>query len=219
MGGVKHNGTLDVLACDFNSWDRLFLGEKMVDLTRKTWAVFGYKGSGKSILAQYIAASYGESCLYYDTLHDVPGEVKFHSYPPTDRRNIAELKNIAALAQKSKQYKLLIIDEANRFCPPKPVPLPQFIADMNDWCRHPQYNLSVGYLARRPVQLNTDLTEIADYLFIFQLGGKNDIQYLNDLRTGLGDVVQNLKPYHFVLAGPDRRWLTFSPIDIGKIKP
>ncbi len=190
----------------------------MIDLTRKTWAVFGYKGSGKSVLAQYIAASYGASCLYYDTLHDVPGEVLFHSYPPTDRHSITELKNIVSLAQKSKQYKMLIIDEANRFCLPKPTPLPQFIADMNDWCRHPQYNLSVGYLARRPVQLNTDLTEIADYLFIFQLGGKNDIQYLNDLRAGLGDAVQSLKLYHFVVARQDRHWEVMAPIAIGKIK-
>jgi len=184
----------------------------MIDLTRKTWAAFGYKGGGKSTLAQFIAESYGDSCLYYDTLHEVPAEVKFHSYQPADRHTLTELKNIVSLAQKSKQYKMLIIDEANRFAKPKPTPLPQFIADMNDWCRHPQYNLSVGYIARRPVQLNTDLTEIADFLFIFQLGGKNDVQYLNDLRAGLGDAVQNLKPYHFVVAYQSRHWDIMPPI-------
>lgn len=190
----------------------------MIDLTRKTWAAFGYKGGGKSTLAQFIAASEGAACLYYDTLHEVPDEVKFHSYAPNNRQSMAELENIVTLVKNSKGYRMLIIDEANRYCKPKPVPLPQFIADMNDWCRHPQYNLSVGYIARRPVQLNTDITEIADYLFIFQLGGKNDIQYLNDLRSGLGDAVQNLKPYHFVVAVQDRSWRVMAPIDIGKIK-
>lgn len=186
-------------------------------LTRKTWAVFGYKGGGKSALAKFIATAYAEKCLYYDTLHEVPENVKFHSYPPKNRYNITELENVIYLIQTSKRYRMFVIDEANRFCPPKPKPLPQGIADMNDWCRHPQYNLSVVYIARRPVQLNTDLTEIADYLFIFQLGGRNDIQYLNDLRNGLGDAVKNLSLYHFILVEPDRTWSIKTPIDYNKI--
>lgn len=189
----------------------------MIELTRKTWALFGYKGSGKSTLAQYIAASYGASCLYYDTLHEVPGEVKFHSYPPVNRQSVAELERIVEVVKSIKRYRMFIIDEANRFCKPKPVPLPQGIADMNDWCRHPQFNLSVGYIARRPVQLNTDLTEIADYLFVFQLGGKNDIQYLNDLRSGLGDAVMDLPLYHFAQVYPDRTWDIMSPIEPSKL--
>jgi len=189
----------------------------MIDLTRKTWALFGYKGGGKSTLAQYIASSYGASCLYYDTLHEVPDEVKFHSFQPVNRQSVAELEHLVEIIKNSKRYRMFIIDEANRFCKPKPVPLPQGIADMNDWCRHSQYNLSVGYIARRPVQLNSDLTEIADYLFIFQLGGKNDIQYLNDLRSGLGDVVKDLPLYHFVQVYPDRHWDILSPISPQKI--
>jgi len=184
----------------------------MLDLTCKTWAIFGYKGSGKSTLAQYIATTYGTRCLYYDTLREIPDDAKFHSYPPKNTHSITELQGIVTLAKNSNRYRMLIIDEANRFCKSKPSPLPQFIADMNDWCRHKPYNLSIGYIARRPVQLNQDLTEIADYLFLFSLGGKNDIQYLNDLRAGLGDAVQELEPYHFVIAGQDRHWEVMSPI-------
>ena len=184
----------------------------MIDLTRKTWASFGYKGSGKSTLSKYIASQYGDDCLYYDTMHEASPEASFHYYRPADRRSITELENIVELVGKTKRYRMFVIDEANRFCKPKPYPLPQGIADLNDWCRHPQYNLSVGYIARRPVQLNTDLTEIADYLFIFQLGGKNDIQYLNDLRDGLGDDVKDLPPYHFAMVFPDRTWEVMEPI-------
>lgn len=184
----------------------------MIELERKTWTAFGYRGSGKSTLAQHIANSYGGSCLYYDTLHEVPDTVKFHSYQPANKHSLAELERIVEVVKSTKQYRMLIIDEANRFCKGKGIPLPQSIADMNDWCRHPQYNLSVGYIARRPVQLNTDLTELADYLFIFQLGGRNDIQYLNDLRAGLGDAVKDLPLYHFAQVYPDRHWDIMSPI-------
>jgi hypothetical protein len=45
-------------------------------------------------------------------------------------------------------YSLFIIDEANRFCPPKPKLLPAAVADLNDQNRH--YLMSVGYVARRP---------------------------------------------------------------------
>lgn len=188
-----------------------------INLTRKTWAIFGYKESGKSILAKTIAAKYGAKCLYYDTLHEAPPEAPFHSYQPKNRQNIGELESIIKLVKNGKMYRMFIIDEANRFCPPKPRILPDGIADMNDWCRHPQYNLSVGYIARRLVQINTDLTEIADYLFVFQLGGKNDIRYLNDLRSGLGDVVLNLPLHHFALVYPDRTWRVFNPVTPDKI--
>ncbi|MAF36578.1 hypothetical protein CL622_05680 [archaeon] len=190
----------------------------MLKLTRKTWAAFGYKGGGKSTLSQFIGAEYGDKCLYYDTLHEVPPEVGFHVFQPKNRQNVGELLSVIRLIQANKRYRMLIIDEANRYAKPKPNPLPQAIADMNDWARHPQYNLSVGYVARRPTQLNTDLTEIADYLFIFQLGGKNDIKYLNDLRSGLGDVVQNLPPFHFVVVDQSRNWEVMRPVDIDKIK-
>ena len=188
-----------------------------LQLTRKTFAIFGYKAGGKSTLAQYIASKYGETCLYYDTLHEVPDSVNFFSYSPVARQSLAELLGIIKIIQTSRHYRLFIIDEANRFARAKPAVLPQELADMNDWCRHPQYNLGIGYIARRPVQLNQDLTELCDYLFVFQLGGKNDIQYLNSLRQGLGDVVLNLPLYHYCLVYPDRKWKVFSPIKPIKI--
>lgn len=188
-----------------------------INIARKTWAAFGYKGSGKSMLAKTIGQTYGVKCLYYDTLHEIPLEAKFHSYPPKNRQSVGELEAVIALLKANKAYRLFIIDEANRFCTPKPHPLPQGIADMNDWCRHPQFNLSVGYIARRPVQINSDLVELCDFLFIFQLGGKNDIQYLNDLRKGLGDTVLNLKPFYYCFVYPDRKWEIMSPVKADKI--
>ena len=188
-----------------------------LDLTRKTWAVFGYKESGKSLLAKMIAEKYADKCLYYDTLHEVPVAAKFHSYPPKNRHSPLELESVIALLKANKRYRLFIIDEANRYCPPKPHPLPQGVADMNDWCRHPMFNLSIGYIARRPVQINTDLIELCDYLFVFQLGGKNDLKYLNDLRRGLGDAVQALPRFHYALVKPDRTWILCEPIKASKI--
>ena len=185
-------------------------------LARKTFAIFGYKASGKSTLAKFIAETYKTKCLYFDTLKECPADVSFHSYKPKTAHNPAELDAVVSLLKSNHRYRMFIIDEANRYCPPKPTPLKPNIADMNDWCRHPEYNLAVGYIARRPVQINSDLIELCDYLFIFQLGGKNDIKYLNDLRTGLGETVKNLPLYHYVIVKQDRTWSAMKPIKPGK---
>ena len=182
----------------------------MIDLKGKTSCIFGLRGTGKSTLLNYVANHFGNKALVYDTLHEVPKEAKYNVYKPINRYNAGELELVTKSVIESKQYHFFAIDEANRFCLPKPNPLPPFIADLNDQCRH--YQITVFYLARRPTQLNQDLTELADYLFIFHLKGKNDIRYLEDLSLGLGDVVLSLSPFNFVLVMPNRSFKAYSPI-------
>lgn len=178
-----------------------------LDLENKGFCIFGLPDSGKSTLAHYILAPFGTQALVYDTLHEYPSVV-FDTYCPKDRNSPVELDMVIRIAMR--RYKLIIIDECNRFCPSKPAPLPQAVADLNDWRAH--YGATVGYIARRPVQLNQDLTELAHYLFIFALKGKNDINYLNDLASGLGDTVSELEPYHFVVVDPARAYLIYPPV-------
>ena len=104
----------------------------------------------------------------------------------------------------------MVIDEANRHCPPKPSPLPAAVADLNDQCRH--YLMTAGFIARRPSQLNQDLTELADYIFIFRLTGINDIKYLNNTVSGLGEAVQGLEKHGFIQVNPDKSYNIMEPI-------
>ncbi len=195
-----------------------------MDLTGKSWAEFGLKGSGKSTLTDNILTAYGTDALYYDTANESPKESNYYVYRPDSAYSVAELETVinaikpAALPDggyKVPKYKLFVIDEANRTCPSKPAPLPPAVADLNDQCRH--YVISVGYIARRPSQLNQDLTELADYLFIFRLTGKNDIAYLNNTVTGLGDAVQRLAPFEFVTVYPDRHYSITPPVTPGAL--
>lgn len=181
----------------------------MLDLSSKGFCIFGLPDSGKSTLANSILTPYGSNAFIYDTLGEYSDE-PYDSYIPNDRNDAAELELVTRSIMASRRYSLFIIDETNRFCPSKPVPLPSAIADLNDFRAH--YGLAVGYIARRPVQLNQDLTELAHYLFIFQLDGKNDVHYLNDLKDGLGDAVTNLNPYHFILYHKGSDFEVYSPI-------
>ena len=104
----------------------------MLDLENKAFCIFGLPDSGKSTLANYILNQYGASAFVYDTLREYPAD-PFDSYSPKNQNDVAELESIIRAAIASGRYSLIVIDEANRFCPPKPAPLPQAIADLNDW--------------------------------------------------------------------------------------
>lgn len=182
----------------------------MLDLKSKGFCIFGLPDSGKSTVANKILSDYGPNAFVYDTLGEY-ATGPYDSYIPKERNDPAELEVVTRNIMASRRYSLFIIDEANRFCPSKPVPLPSAVADLNDFRAH--YELAVGYIARRPVQLNQDLTELAQYLFLFQLDGKNDCSYLNDLKNGLGDAVANLSPYHFILYHKGFDFELYSPVD------
>ncbi len=187
----------------------------MIDLEGKSFVILGLKGTGKSTLADKILNNYAEQAMYYDTLHEAPEDSPFDIYQPKDRYSVPELeaviKAIVPLnASQLPKYRLFICDEANRFCPPKPASLPATVADLNDQCRH--YLMSAGFIARRPSQLHQDLIELAAYLFIFRLTGKNDIKYLNNTVSGLGDAVVSLADFEFVTVNPDRSYFICNPI-------
>lgn len=186
----------------------------MVNLANKTFAIFGLRGSGKSVMAHHLGTLYGKKALLYDTLNEFPEASKYHKYIPEIRGDTTELSVIAKAVMANRKYKMFIIDEANRYAPSKPHPLPQAIADLNDWHRH--FDLSVGYIARRPVQLNQDLTELAEFLIIFNLKGRADLRFLEDINSGLGDTVVALKPFHFVIVDKNRQYEIYKPIPFDK---
>lgn len=184
----------------------------VIDLTAKGFCVFGLRGAGKSVLIRSIASGIAGHCLYYDTMHECSVDTPFDFYQPKSRYSDDELQKVVKWVMQKRHYKALLIDEANRFCPTKPAPLPQAVADLNDMQRH--YGLTVGYIARRPVQLHQDLTELAAYIFCYTLHGKNDLKFLDNLKKGLGDVVSSLPPFHFVAVDQNRNVTVHSPVNL-----
>lgn len=185
-----------------------------IELRRKTFVIVGLRGTGKSTFANYVCSDFGKDALVYDTLGEAPDNASYDCYVPRNRNSASELDAVINAVIQSRKYQLFVIDEANRFAPSKPTPLPPMLADLNDQCRH--YGITVGYIARRPVQLNQDLTELSDYIFCFHLKGKNDIKYLDNLSTGLGDAVLSLTGFQYVMVMPDRSYRIMNPIVASK---
>jgi len=186
-----------------------------LEIENKCCCVFGLRLSGKTVFARWILKEYGPRAIVYDTLHEYP-DSPFDSYRPQDRYSIPEYEEFVRAVMAGREYKILAIDESNRYNKSKPNPLPQATADLNDWMRHEQYQLGCIHIARRPVQLNQDITELAEYLVVYNLKGRLDIAYLNGLSDGLGDTVLMLPKYHFVLVQPDRTFSIHPPVPFSK---
>jgi DNA helicase HerA-like ATPase len=183
------------------------------DLTNKRFVILGLQGSGKSQLAKHLL-QHEQAHIVYDVMHEHSG---FNRYIVKHRKHgkdgIDELNLfVQKVVIESKRIRLFILDEANRYCPPKPAPLPDSILELNDWQRH--WNISFGSIARRPTQLNSDLTELANYKFIFQLTGVKDLAYLDSIVKGLGDQVLTLPPFHFVIVYPNHQTEIQAPIKL-----
>lgn len=189
-------------------------------LLNKTTVIFGLRGSGKTTFAEYLADSDTYTAIVYDTVKEYPINKKFDVYRPVNPYSIGELVTFINAyikdypEKKTKKYNLCIIDEANRFAPGGGARLDPALVDLNDQLRHPPYELGVVWIARRPTQLHPDITGLADNVLCFLLTGKNDIQYLNDLKRTYGDAVEELPKYHAVLL-KDGKMHYVNPIKIG----
>jgi hypothetical protein len=185
-----------------------------MDFKGRRFALLGLQGSGKTVNAKWILKHYPRH-LVYDPLKEYQG---FNRYLPTYRNysfeSIAELNTAVQklVFDRPNQLDLFVIDEANRYCP-NMRSLPDIIGQLNDFNRH--MNIGFGVIARRPVQLNTDLIELAHDLFIYRLKGKNDIAYLNDLADGLGEAVLSLQPFHYVHVNEFREFEVLAPVAMG----
>lgn len=89
---------------------------------------------------------------------------------------------------------VLIVDESNVVFN-KNVLLPnakQFVNTL----RHVKVDLYV--VARRPVDINITISELAQNRYIFRVSGVNDIKRLNDIFIGLGDRAFNLGEHDYI---------------------
>lgn len=185
-----------------------------LNLKDKRLCIFGFPGQGKTNLLCYLASLYGERAFIYDTMHEYPTDAAFDIYRPADRWSVPTMEKVLNMVVRRRYYRFVAIDEANRFLPSKPRELPQIIGEINDCCRHPEYGFTPVFVARRPTQLNQDITELAHYLIIFHLKGRNDIDALNNFNAGLGDAVIALPPFHFMVVDERREWHQHKPVPL-----
>lgn len=186
-----------------------------LELKRKQVAVFGLKGTGKSNLLQYLLTEYpghsGHLCYDVCQEHD-----SLNTYQPTHRAGdeaeaeLAEVtKRMVTNLDRDRRPEIYAVEEMSRFCGSHSPP-PDPVYDLVDLARH--YDCGIVTVARRPAQVHSDITELADTVIVYPMAGANDRRKLNNMLSGVGDyAVDDLPEYHFIrIEGRD--WTVHSPV-------
>lgn len=178
-----------------------------IDLRGDHTLIMGKKGTGKSNLLQYALGDRGPAqTLVYDVCHEHDA---LTTYRPTHRRGdkaTAELgrvtESMVLRPSPDRRPDVFAVEELSRFCSPHVEP-PEPVMEIIDMNRHYQTPSGKGLgfvgITRRPSQVHTDAVELADRLIIFRLTGRSDKRRLDDVHTGLGEVVGDLPDYHYVV--------------------
>ena len=192
----------------------------MKDIKGKAISIFGLKGAGKTVFLKNLLNAFPKH-LIIDPMLEYGGYRRYlpenRAFSPAAQAEIDMVAEMLVVPTKGNKAKvdLFAIDEANRYLPSRH-PLPPVIQDINDLQRH--WGLTSAYIARRPTQINTDVIELSDWIIIYNLAGKNDIQYLNDLSDGLGDEVLKMPKYHFMFVDQRRQYQMMSPVPMAAPK-
>lgn len=178
---------------------------------------------GKTIWCQEYAKQYTarhEGVLVVDPIESftIPKATIYHVEERTCGTDEVErlLEKLCVTPHKQKlplkkRYRLLILDECSRYYQ-HGQPLPDQIGYINDFNRH--MDLSLVWAARRIVQVNVDLAELAHRMIVFSQRGVNDIKRLNDIQAGFGDMVERLKKHEYVELTLDRELILHKPLKL-----
>ena len=206
----------------------------IIEIEGKRVVIIGHNGSGKSSLGKYLL---NHLPISRTAVYDPEQEHNmFRNYLPEDSNSIEELNKFVydVVIPQAKSGRLMgyMHDEINVLCPPKPSRLPKCIADINNQQRHWGRKLS-GYdfdgnpktggmtfisICRLVDQIHKDLVSLSDMMFIFRFFHHKEKKILNGWAEGLGDVVQSLDDYEFVML-KGNKYIICNPLKIQKTLP
>ncbi len=174
----------------------------------KQLLIAGQRGSGKTVFAKHIVKElFPKNHVVFDVnfsvnKYDWEGFNRFKVTEPLNKDELRkefdtffndleqkEINKRTHLFKDEMRVDCIVTEEANMVAPSRELP-PFSFKFLTNIGRHT--NVTHIILTRRPVQVNTDAVELADYLVLFALSGKNDVGYLNEIKSGLGDAVAEL---------------------------
>lgn len=193
-----------------------------IDLRNKQWLTLGKKNTGKSGFNHYLMSKIRGNYAVFD-----PGKEHF-DYKEDDlivnpsvlrgEEAINQLNDFVDFATDNREvFDYIFVDEINRYHQ-KGGRLTGALGELVDMSAHYSEGLGVGFIARRPTQVHTDLRELSDYLFVFRLTGVNDIRTLDEISSGLGERVANLEDYEFMIVHPNGDYEKHKPIDVSDLR-
>lgn len=177
--------------------------------------IFGRKGSGKSFLTKEITEDH-DRVLALDSLGEYGREHKFEVFTdfdslvdrlveaeeePTFRISARLVNDEEALdtlrVAREISNQLIVIEEASLYC--SPTQLPEEIAWLIRYGRHQEIDLI--FVARRPSEVNRDVTAQSDIVVTFQQREPRDVVYLRSMFGVEAEKVKDLPEFQPLVFG------------------
>lgn len=183
----------------------LIFGEDR-DAQNKITCITGLPGSGKShLIKHFILPELAESKAkvvvvdpnmeYYSKYDDIT-IFRLMDYGSAEDEIEVLIK---FLLDTPKAVDVVIMDESNVVF--NKLRLTSAAKKLVNTLRHQEIDLIV--VARRPVDINITISELARERYIFKARGVNDIKRLNEIIDGLGDVAQQLNGHDYLYVTDD----------------
>ena len=181
-----------------------------IDLQGSHWLTLGLKGSGKSNFNKWLLSKRPRHMIF-DPVKEYQG---YHRYIPRNTRGdaaVEELKQVTDQVVKSNQNQVdyFYVDEVNRYVS-KRGQLDGAVGELIDLNRHS--NLGVGFTAILKQKVNTEIRELADYIFIFNLAGKASLEFLDDMAENTRKAMETMGQYECVMLDQNRNIRILSPV-------
>lgn len=175
--------------------------------------IIGKAGSGKTDLTRALLPACPRPVLIIDTMNEFADGLQFDSSAQLARYIINERPNLSGiytlnctsdedaelffrLAAVSKAEATIVVDEASKFCTPNKID--EHLNASIQYGRHWRQNLVFN--ARRPAEINRNLTAQSDVLISFRQTEPRDV---NTLKTTYSDAeyVPDLEDHEFMAFG------------------
>ena len=173
---------------------------KSVSSSNNITVITGLPRSGKSTLLQTkIIPDYlkrGKTVLVVDVNREYKAARNLYVYDITDYSKAAEETDalIGFLIEHPRICDVIVFDESNVLFPKTNLlPNAKRLVNTN---RH--LGIDIIAVARRPVDINITISELANKRYVFRATGYNDIQRLNNLKIGLGDRAYALGQHDYI---------------------
>lgn len=176
-----------------------------MQLLNRHTMVFGKKKEGKSNLVQWLLGKrIHRNAFIYDVCREHEAletgirylpEYRFGEEARAEFGGVVD--RVVTTNDRQRRPDLFVAEELSRLAP-NSGGTDDAVIDFIDLNRH--YSTGFIGVARRPAQVETTITELADAVIVFYLDGPNDVRKLNEINAGLGDRAAELDKYHFLVS-------------------
>lgn len=168
----------------------------MKDIIEKKICIFGTGGTGKTVFTKQLWNKF-KTPLAYDINGDFSKCKGGIAYVPQNvTTEFKQFLNFYKQANAKRKIDAIFFDDADAYLDYE-VMNDDFFTDLV--IRHRNYyKVSLIFIGKKPQNLPTKIVENSHIQIIYNVEGLNAIKRVSDIHQDIGNMLEQLKPYHYI---------------------